>query len=76
MTLINQNISLYIHRFEDVLKDGVVLCKLINAISPNSVKKIQEKGSNFQLMENIDRYVHKMSKEMQNIASSYLKDML
>ena len=58
------------------MKDGVVLCKLINAISPNSVKKIQEKGSNFQLMENIDRYVHKMSKEMQNIASSYLKDML
>lgn len=42
--------------YEDVLKNGIVLCKLINAIAPGSVKKIQEKGSNFQLMENIQRF--------------------
>ena len=43
-----------ISRFEDVLKNGVVLCQLINKIAgPNSVKKINERGSNFQLMENI-----------------------
>uniref|UniRef100_A0A1B6DKD5 Calponin n=1 Tax=Clastoptera arizonana TaxID=38151 RepID=A0A1B6DKD5_9HEMI len=42
--------------YEDILKDGVVLCKLINKIAPNSVKKIQEKGTNFQLMENIQRF--------------------
>ena len=41
--------------YEDVLRDGVILCKLINKISPNSVKKIQSKGTNFQLMENIQR---------------------
>lgn len=45
--------------YEDVLRDGVVLCKLINKISPNSVKKIQSKGTNFQLMENIQRYVYR-----------------
>lgn len=41
--------------YEDILKDGVVLCNLINKIAPGSVKKIQTKGTNFQLMENIQR---------------------
>lgn len=42
--------------YEDVLKDGVVLCNLINKIAPGSVNKIQTKGTNFQLMENVQRY--------------------
>ncbi|XP_019870240.1 muscle-specific protein 20 [Aethina tumida] len=42
--------------FEDILKDGVVLCNLANKLSPGSVKKIQTKGTNFQLMENIQRF--------------------
>lgn len=41
--------------YEDILKDGVVLCNLINKLAPGSVKKIQTKGTNFQLMENIQR---------------------
>lgn len=41
--------------YEDILKDGVVLCNLINKITPGSVKKVQTKGTNFQLMENIQR---------------------
>nr|CAD7434597.1 unnamed protein product [Timema monikensis] len=35
-------------QYEDILKDGVVLCNLINKIAPGSVKKIQTKGTNFQ----------------------------
>ncbi|XP_073985872.1 myophilin [Rhodnius prolixus] len=42
--------------YEDVLRDGVVLCNLINKLAPGSVKKIQTKGTNFQLMENIQRF--------------------
>lgn len=42
--------------FEKVLKDGVVICELINVLQPGSVKRIAKKGSNFQLMENIAAY--------------------
>lgn len=41
--------------YEDILRDGIVLCKLANKLAPGSVKKIQERGTNFQLMENIQR---------------------
>lgn len=41
--------------YEDILRDGVILCQLINKLAPGSVKKIQAKGTNFQLMENIQR---------------------
>ena len=47
---------MFLYRFEDVLKDGVVLCHLMNKIQPNSIKRIAERGTNFQLMENIQRY--------------------
>jgi len=47
---------------EDVLKDGVVLCKMMNKLQPESVKKIQTKGTNFQLMENIQRFQAAMKK--------------
>ncbi|XP_056644358.1 myophilin [Diorhabda carinulata] len=42
--------------FEDILKDGVVLCNLMNKLTPGCIKKIQTKGTNFQLMENIQRF--------------------
>jgi len=42
--------------FEKVLKDGILICELINVLQPGSVKRIQKKGSNFQLMENIAAY--------------------
>nr|CAH7714393.1 unnamed protein product [Callosobruchus chinensis] len=42
--------------FEDILKNGVVLCNLMNKLTPGCIKKIQPKGTNFQLMENIERF--------------------
>lgn len=41
--------------FEDELKDGILLCRLINQLSPGSVIKIQTSGPNFKLMENVNR---------------------
>jgi len=41
--------------YETILRDGIWLCKLANKIVAGSVKKIQERGTNFQLMENIQR---------------------
>lgn len=48
--------------YEDILKDGVVLCKLANKMVAGSVKKIQERGTNFQLMENVQRFQAFMKK--------------
>merc|ERR1712079_949751 len=43
--------------FGDVLKDGVVLCKLMNKLQPGSVKKFKEKGPAFMLMENVQSFI-------------------
>ncbi|CAH4033422.1 muscle-specific protein 20 [Pieris brassicae] len=42
--------------FEDVLKDGTVLCQLINKIKPGSVNKINTSGGQFKMMENITNF--------------------
>merc|ERR1711879_61298 len=39
--------------FAEELKNGVVLCQLMNKISPGSVKKFKTSGPAFLLMENI-----------------------
>lgn len=42
--------------YENILRDGIVLCKLANKLTPGAIKKIQERGTNFQLMENVQRF--------------------
>merc|ERR1719233_889883 len=48
--------------FGEVLKDGVVLCKLINKIQPGAVKKFKEKGPAFLLMENVQAFLAAVKK--------------
>jgi len=42
--------------FAETLKNGVVLCQLMNKISPGSVKKFKTSGPAFLLMENISAF--------------------
>ncbi|XP_026472114.1 muscle-specific protein 20 [Ctenocephalides felis] len=42
--------------YEDVLKDGTVLCQLMNKLSPGSVPKINTSGGQFKMMENINMF--------------------
>lgn len=39
------------------LKDGIILCKLVNAIFPNSVGRINESKAAFKQMENISNFL-------------------
>ncbi|KAJ8675016.1 hypothetical protein QAD02_010802 [Eretmocerus hayati] len=41
---------------EDILKDGTVLCELMNAIKPNAIPKINRSGGDFKMMENITKF--------------------
>jgi len=43
--------------FSNILKDGSVLCQLINAIEPGAVKKINTMNAPFKQRENIEMYL-------------------
>jgi len=40
--------------YEDALKDGIILCKVMNKLKPGSVNKINTSGASFKMMENIN----------------------
>ena len=42
----------------EILRDGVVLCKLMNGIQESSVKRINDSKMAFKQMENIGNYVY------------------
>ncbi|RUS90131.1 hypothetical protein EGW08_002098 [Elysia chlorotica] len=53
----DSNEPLGMNKFHGVLKDGTVLCRLINAIKPGSVKKINASPMAFKQMENISNFL-------------------
>lgn len=42
--------------YEEVLKDGQILCRLINKLKPGSIAKINESGGQFKMMENLNNF--------------------
>nr|ACH56840.1 calponin/transgelin [Simulium vittatum] len=53
----NINVSGDMDNFFEVLKDGVLLCKLVNCIQAGSVKRINESKMAFKCMENITGFL-------------------
>ncbi|KAM8793913.1 calponin-1 [Eudromia elegans] len=43
--------------FMEGLKDGVILCELINKLAPGSVPKVNEPGQNWHKLENIGNFL-------------------
>jgi hypothetical protein len=42
--------------YEDYLRDGIVLCELMNKIKPGSIPKVNTSGGDFKFMENINKF--------------------
>lgn len=42
-------------RYEDVLRDGIILCKLMNRLSPGIIPKINVSGGDYKMMDNLSQ---------------------
>lgn len=51
------NTSGDMENFFEVLKDGVILCKLVNGLQAGSVKRVNESKMAFKCMENITNFL-------------------
>lgn len=42
-------------RYEDALHDGIILCKLMNRLSPGIIPKINVSGGDYKMMDNVSQ---------------------
>ncbi|MEE6487496.1 hypothetical protein FKM82_014920, partial [Ascaphus truei] len=47
--------------FQKGLKDGIVLCKLMNRLSPNAIPKVNVSKQNWHQLENLSNFIKAMS---------------
>lgn len=43
--------------YEYALRDGVILCKLMNRLAPGIIQKINTTGGDYKMMDNINQLV-------------------
>lgn len=41
--------------FEDSLRNGIILCKLMNRLCPGIIQKINTSGGDYKLMDNVNQ---------------------
>lgn len=41
--------------FEDALRDGIILCKLMNSLAPGIIPRINTSGGDYKMMDNINQ---------------------
>ncbi|UYV60742.1 hypothetical protein LAZ67_1002085 [Cordylochernes scorpioides] len=42
--------------YEEILRDGTVLCRLMNKLMPGCIPKYNTSGAQFKMMENINKF--------------------
>uniref|UniRef100_A0A1W7RA55 Calponin n=1 Tax=Hadrurus spadix TaxID=141984 RepID=A0A1W7RA55_9SCOR len=42
--------------YEDILRDGQILCNVMNKLMPGCIQKINTSGGQFKMMENVNRF--------------------
>ncbi|KAL6422878.1 hypothetical protein ACFW04_010422 [Cataglyphis niger] len=42
--------------YEDALRDGVILCKLMNKLQPGLISKINTSGGDYKMMDNLNQF--------------------
>lgn len=42
-------------RYEEALRDGIILCKLMNKLHPGIIQKINVSGGDYKFMDNLSQ---------------------
>lgn len=59
--------------YEDVLRDGIFLCKLMNKLQPGIITKINVSGGDYKFMDNLSQYVCHLYRKHLDLNKRYEK---